>query len=565
MAICSCAFILSVAISGSADAQQGVQQSRPDPHQAEKSFETLQEQRRANRTTVQVPAVAKPEIPADTRPLFKLTAVSVAGASVIAGSAIAETYRSYIGKTVSQSDLVAIAGKISNLYRDAGYHLSRAIVPPQDIKDGAILIQVIEGQITDIVLNGKGADQFGLRSLLGAVAQEHPSRLKTLERQLMLANDRPGVRIADTALEEIGEATGNFRLTVTAETWQVYAAQGLDTLGSSAVGPWQAYSTTAFNSALVKGDTLGINLSTTPGAPRELGYGRLSYDAPVGNDGARLGATALYSDVRPGDRQRQQGVYTETDTYELKGSVVPLETRRSSLWLTATAGYSDVSGREWPGINYSDHFRTVSLTADYKLQDDIGGWNYLTLIGRHGLDILGASQKGDPFLSRYGASGDFSVFDFFFTRYQKLSDIWSLKLSASGQLASTVLLTSQQFYLGGAAYGPGYYSGDNGIAGSVELRFDQTLQSDMVKGYQLYGFVDRGAVWNFDSKNDVFSLSSVGAGVRLYLADQLQAGVAVAVPFRYRITANDVHSPRILFSLTNSFKFCPDRPEMRCL
>jgi hemolysin activation/secretion protein len=70
-------------------------------------------------------------------------------------------------------------------------------------------------------------------------------------------------------------------------------------------------------------------------------------------------------------------------------------------------------------------------------------------------------------------------------------------------------------------------------------------------------------VWNFDSKNDVFSLSSVGAGVRLYLADQLQAGVAVAVPFRYR--ANDVHSPRILFSLTNSFKFCPDRPEMRCL
>jgi hemolysin activation/secretion protein len=189
----------------------------------------------------------------------------------------------------------------------------------------------------------------------------------------------------------------------------------------------------------------------------------------------------------------------------------------------------------------------------------------LTLVGRRGLDILGASQKGDAFLSRYGGSGDFSVFDFYFTRYQKLSDIWSLKFSASGQLASTVLLTSQQFYLGGAAYGPGYYSGDNGIAGSVELRFDQTLQSNVVKGYQLYGFIDRGAVWNFDSKDDVFSLSSVGAGVRLYLADQLQAGVAVAVPFRYRITANDVRSPRILFSLTNSLKFCPDRPEMRCL
>jgi hemolysin activation/secretion protein len=175
-----------------------------------------------------MPRIARPEAPADAKPLFKLTASSVEGASAISGGVIAETYQSYIGKTVSQADLTAIAGRISNLYRDAGYHLSRAIVPPQDIKGGHIRIQVIEGRIAEIVLKGTGADQFGVRSLLGAVADEHPSRLKTFERQLLLVNDRPGVSISDSALEEIGDTTGNFRLIVTIDTWRIYTAQSLD-------------------------------------------------------------------------------------------------------------------------------------------------------------------------------------------------------------------------------------------------------------------------------------------------------------------------------------------------
>ncbi len=55
------------------------------------------------------------------------------------------------------------------MYRDAGYHLSRAIVPAQDLKNGRVRIQVIEGKIADIVLKGNGAEQFGIRPLLRAV------------------------------------------------------------------------------------------------------------------------------------------------------------------------------------------------------------------------------------------------------------------------------------------------------------------------------------------------------------------------------------------------------------
>ena len=93
---------------------------------------------------------------------------------------------------------------------------------------------------------------------------------------------------------------------------------------------------------------------------------------------------------------------------------------------------------------------------------------------------MGASHRGDDFLSRDGASGKFSALNFWFTRYQTITDAWSLKIAAAGQTASGPLFLSQQFYLGGLAFGRGYgaaeISGDNGMAGSLELRFDQKAE-----------------------------------------------------------------------------------------
>ena len=113
------------------------------------------------------------------------------------------------------------------------------------------------------------------------------------------------------------------------------------------------------------------------------------------------------------------------------------------------------------GPLYADHIRTASLTSDYRLQDNFGGTNFLTVNFRQGLDILGASHRGDDYLSRYGASGKFSALNFWYTRYQTITDAWSLKLAAAGQVASGPLFTSQQFYLGGLAFGRGYGSAEN--------------------------------------------------------------------------------------------------------
>ncbi|UQR60848.1 ShlB/FhaC/HecB family hemolysin secretion/activation protein [Bradyrhizobium sp. C-145] len=541
-----------------------------NPRQPEKYFENQTERETLNRPPVRLPTVGQPNTGGDTKPQFVLRGIDVVGAHAVSRDRIATAYQSYLGKKVSQADLAAIAGAISDLYREAGFHLSRAIVPPQDIADGRVRIQVIEGAIVQAELKGDGAEQFGVRSMLGPVLAEQPSRLATLERQLFLINGRPGVRITDTALEEIGGATGRFRLIVYLKTWHVFSSFGMDNLGSSSVGPWQTYATGAFNSYLTPGDTLAVNLSTIANDPRELGFARMSYDAPVGVDGVRLGASILYSAVRPGDARRLDSDITTTEAFELRAGVVPLQSLSSSLTLTAATTFSNVSEHDLYGPWYNDHIRTASLTADYRLQDRFGGTNFATLSYRQGLDIFGASHFDDDLLSRVGASSNFSVLNLWFTRYQTLNDAWSLKLSAASQTASRPLFTSQQFYLGGAAFGRGYgaaeISGDNGLAGSLELRFDQKLNFRDWTGYQLYAFGDAGAVWNDGYRlSDGLALTSAGAGVRFFLPDDLQVDLGVAIPLSYRAPDNERRSPRFLLTLSSALRLCPERGKAGCL
>jgi hemolysin activation/secretion protein len=514
---------------------------------------------------MRMPQFERPQ--ADGKPLFVLHSVSIAGAAAIPREHLAAVYQPYLGKMVSQADLVAIAEGISDLYRAAGYHLSRAVIPPQDIRGGHVLVRVIEGSLTEVELKGDDAERFGVRPFLNPVLAEHPSRLCTLERQLMLINGLPGVRITDSAIEEIGGPTGHFRLVVYLKTWHVYTWFGLDNLGSSAIGPWQSYATGAFNSYLLPGDSLVVNLSTTPIDPHELGFGRLSYDVPVGTDGLRIGASALYSEVRPGDARSLINDNTITEAFELRSSVTPFQSQRSSLTVTAALDYSNVSETTDLGPLYNDHIRTFSLTSDYHLLDGFGGNNYFTATYRQGLDIFGASQS-DDLISHYGAIPDFSAFDIWYTRYQTITDAWSLKFAAASQMANAPLFISQQFYLGGAAFGRGYgaaeISGDNGLAGSLELRYDRKLNYKYWSGFQLYAFVDAGAVWNYGyNLSDGLSLTSVGGGVRFFLCDDITADVGVAFPLSYRSPDNPARDAQLLVSISSAFRLLPGRPQDR--
>jgi hypothetical protein len=83
-------------------------------------------------------------------------------------------------------------------------------------------------------------------------------------------------------------------------------------------------------------------------------------------DGAQLGASALYSEVRPGDIRRLNNDVTKTESFEVRGSIVPLQSQKSTLTLTAALAFTNVTEHDVFGPFYMDHIRTARLTSDYR-------------------------------------------------------------------------------------------------------------------------------------------------------------------------------------------------------
>jgi hypothetical protein len=73
-------------------------------------------------------------------------------------------------------------------------------------------------------------------------------------------------------------------------------------------------------------------------------------------------------------------------------------------------------------------------------------------------------------------------------------------------------------------------------------------------------------VWN-DGYHpwDGLSLTSAGGGIRFFLWDDLRADIGVAFPLSYRAPDNRRRDARLLFSVSNALKLCPERGQGRCL
>ena len=179
-----------------------------------------------------------------------------------------------------------------------------------------------------------------------------------------------------------------------------------------------------------------------------------------------------------------------------------------------------------------------------------------------GLPVLDASRSGDKLLSRPRGTGKFLKATFDAARQQHIDGPWSAYLAANGQESSAVLLSSEEIGLGGArfgrAYDPSEVTGSRGVAGSLELRYDDTVRAEgEVVGYQLYGFMDYGAVWTNPPAggSDRDTLASTGAGVRLGWRGQFFGETELAFPLTRGVATNGGRKdgPRVFFRLTAMF------------
>ena len=174
-----------------------------------------------------------------------------------------------------------------------------------------------------------------------------------------------------------------------------------------------------------------------------------------------------------------------------------------------------------------------------------------------GLDILDATPAGDRLASRRDASPDFTTFAAYAEWERELSDTIEIAFAGRGQLATTPLLITEDFGLGGNDFLRGYNfnerSGDNGIAGFAELRYDIGDPLGIVRRMQLYAYADGGVVGNLQGGRGSGSLASSGGGIRTDITRDLGLDLELAVPLTGPRYDTGDSSPRFNVALRRSF------------
>ncbi|WP_422026123.1 ShlB/FhaC/HecB family hemolysin secretion/activation protein [Pyruvatibacter mobilis] len=467
---------------------------------------------------------------------FILTGITVEGANVISGEAIAATYSDLLATEVGPAELEAIAGKITALYRDRGYVLSRAIIPPQDIAMGLITIEVIEGHVEQVTTSG-AVPVWAISGYADRITAERPLTLATLERNMLLINDRPGTALEDAVLTEDKARPGAYTLDLKIGLDRFGGAFFTDNRGSAEVGPIQTGLSAEIRNALSFGDAITLTAFTVPQDTEELRLLRLAYATSLGSSGLQGGIQLTASEIDAGGTNAAFGDESSLRKASLQLSYPVIRAREQALWVNGQLDIRSANEKTRFGEVFDENLVVLRGSISGMATDGLGGRTYATFKVSKGVRLLNSAKKGDPLLSRRDADPQAASLELSLSRHQPIIDDWlSLTLSGRAQRATGPLVSSEEFSLGGARYGRGYeygeLTGDDGIAGSVELTLAPDLSLGPVTGPALYLFYDTGAVWN---RNIVFgdsrqSLSSAGAGIRLTLAEKVSAGFELAKP-----------------------------------
>jgi hemolysin activation/secretion protein len=541
------AALISVAPPAIAATQTPV--DRADPSVVEDELRSLKREPEQPRTGAPLRVeTADVEDTALTQPVL-VRFIRVEGATEVPPASFHSAVEPFLGKTLTSRDLSALASAVANIARRAGYGLATAWVPEQTVEGGLLRIALDEGRIHDVKILGAAS---GVRRILAPLASGRPVRTADLERRLLLAGDLPGVTVGEARLERLPH--GNL-LVVGIERKEASARIFADNWGSETVGPIRAHLSVDLNGILAEDDRVTIGGVVTPVSPEEFGLVRLGYSNVINAEGTQVTVGGYAARSRPGGILKD----VEFEGQSLEASVGVshpfVRSRAASVWgdLEFSLRDAEQSRRD---VTVRDD-RLALLRASSFLTAKLGGGRArarLTLT--QGLGILGATREGDPESSRLDGSGIFSKADIWADYSRPLVGEFSVQLQAEAQVASRALLSSEEMGLGGRYFLRGYdyreVSGDQGIAGSIELRLDLPEFDGVFDEIQLYGYADAGSVGNLDGGRGGGTLYSAGGGVRTWLKPGLEASVEVGVPLR-RTTAEDELDPRLSFVVGKRF------------
>ncbi len=519
---------------------------------------------------------AAPTSPGAEKVTFVLKKLVISGSTIYGNQALEQEFSRFIGKKISLATLQQITNAITLQYRKDGYILSKAIIPAQKIDNGVVQLQVIEGYIAGVEIQGNAK---GARPLLEAygkrIEADYPLNIKALERFALLANDIPGMNVK-TILQPlppgVAATKGGVNLVFIPAQSTASGYVSYDNRGTKFLGPNEFSAGASVNSIFRPGDQTGFQGVMTK-TTNELQYLNVYTRQPLGSNGVTLNVSGSVSHTEPGFTLKQFGIKGNSSEVTTTLNAPVIRSRQQNLFLTGTFDYLDNSSSQTELLGsdisdqnlYTDHVRSLRLGANYYLNDRFAGMNQFGLQVSKGLPVLGSSPSDSSHLSRIDGDPQYTKLNANISRLQVLPHSFSIYTGVIGQYGFNPLLSAEQFSYGGSQYGqafdPSEITGDKGVAAKAELRYDQTPNWRFLNTLEYFGGYDIGKVWNIEPESvnglpKEQSGASVYGGLRTTFNQFVSGNVEIAQPLtRLVATENGGRggkAPRIFFSVTLS-------------
>ena len=477
------------------------------------------------------------------------------GNTVFSTKELEEVTKPFINKPLSWSDLLEARSVITQLYVNQGYITSGAYISPQEVLDGVITINILEGTLADVQINGlRRLHQDYIRDRL-ILAAGKPLNINRLLLGLQLLQLNPLIDKISAELLAFGVGQSSLQVEVT-EAKSFTASVTLDNGRSPSVGRFERMAELSSGNVFGFGDRLtGVYKNTDGSNEVQLAY-TLPFNASNGTVSLNYTTSSSWVIQSPFESLNLTSFY---QSYEitLRQPIIETPNQEFAIGLTAQR-------QESQNFLLSIPFALTS-GADATGQIRLSTLRFFQEYSqRTNKEVLAARSEFSLGLDAFNPTVELQIFSpqYFIWRGQlqwlRLVDMDNLFLArVNFQLSNNSLVSLEQFGLGGVdsvrGYNPNVKLTDSGVSASFEWRFPvlQKPQQNMV--LQIAPFVDVATGWNYNSSDDFTSntLVSTGVGLIYQIGDRFNARLDLGIPL-VKLRSNMVDNP-VYFSIFYRF------------
>ena len=415
--------------------------------------------------------VTEEAVVSETGPKISVKQIVVEGATLLSQQEIANVTGQFEGKELSLRGIQKIADLITDEYRKKGYVTSRAYIPPQTVKNGVVIIRVLEGKLGKLTIQGNRYFKTSLFERKMRIDEGGYFDYSALQRSLVYINEAPDRKAKATLVPGREPGTTDIVLEVK-DRFPIHAGFEYDNFGSRYIDH-NRYSTVIEDNNLFGCDDK-LYYKYQMSEANHLKQHLIRYTFPI-TETLNVGSYALFSRLKLGEDLKVLDSRGKATIYGLFLSHWLISEDNLDLRWNLGFDYKNIRNFLLDAESSRDLVRVLKLGLDVDIEDNYGRNIVLPEIDFGFPDIMGGMNDKDSRSSRAGAGGRFTKGILTYYRLQSMPWETTLLWKNSAQFTNNNLVASEQFQIGGApsvrGYPPAERSGDRGLYTSPEISF----------------------------------------------------------------------------------------------